>query len=41
MAKRELNERTNFLPIDANDTLIVDQDSNEIQMRFKAPFPLV
>ena len=30
-AKREQNERTNFLPRGANDTLIVDQDSNEIR----------
>ena len=29
-AKREQNERTNLLPRGANDTLIIDQDSNEI-----------
>ena len=30
-AKREQSERTNLLPRGANDTLIVDQDSNEIR----------
>ena len=30
-AKRKQNERKNFLPRGANDTLIVDQDSNEIR----------
>ena len=34
MAKRELNERKNFLPRGANDTLIVDQDSNGIRSSF-------